>query len=231
VGLRTARRGGRRNIRDAWWKRPSGRDDVVGVEATIITSPKGGRRPAISRFTDPMVDAAAARARHRSTTCGVGDAGHAAAGCRLSDLRQARTRRMRQFFPMFRPSSGRWRTRVGRLPAATRRMFINFDSVLTSSRLKRLGTRIGNPGMDHAERFIPARAVRADGLGGPQWFVWREGASPGTRASASSPHCAATIIHRRTLTLLGRHHRCRHSIRGWGSWRAYPHRLRPAPAR
>src|SRR5262249_40012126 len=48
----------RRNIRNAWWQATvRERDDVVGLEATIITNPKVWEASGhLASFTDPMVD-------------------------------------------------------------------------------------------------------------------------------------------------------------------------------
>jgi len=58
----------RRHIRDAWWRAMvQERDDVVGLEATIITNPRvwvaSGH---VSTFNDPLVDCKSCKARFRA---------------------------------------------------------------------------------------------------------------------------------------------------------------------
>ena len=57
----------RRNIRDLWWRAMvQERDDVVGVEAAIITNPEVWRATGhVDAFTDPLVDCLECRARVR----------------------------------------------------------------------------------------------------------------------------------------------------------------------
>ena len=58
----------RRNIRESWWRwMVQGRDDVVGVEAAIITNPEVWRATGhVDAFTDPLVDCHNCQARVRA---------------------------------------------------------------------------------------------------------------------------------------------------------------------
>ncbi len=58
----------RRNIRESWWRwMVQGRDDVVGVEAAIITNPEVWRATGhVDAFTDPLVDCLNCQARVRA---------------------------------------------------------------------------------------------------------------------------------------------------------------------
>ena len=58
----------RRNIRESWWRwMVQGRDDVVGVEAAIITNPEVWRATGhVDAFTDPLVDCLKCQARVRA---------------------------------------------------------------------------------------------------------------------------------------------------------------------
>ena len=58
----------RRNIRELWWRSMvSDRDDIVGVEAAIITSPDVWRATGhVDVFTDPLIDCLECQARLRA---------------------------------------------------------------------------------------------------------------------------------------------------------------------
>src|SRR5438094_9583333 len=58
----------RRNIRREWWTAMvQQRDDVVGIEATIITNPAVWRASGhLTSFTDPMVDCRNCKSRFRA---------------------------------------------------------------------------------------------------------------------------------------------------------------------
>ncbi len=58
----------RRNIRDLWWRNTvQERDDVVGVEAAIITNPDVWRASGhLDTFTDPLVECLECHTRHRA---------------------------------------------------------------------------------------------------------------------------------------------------------------------
>ena len=58
----------KRNIRDAWWKSVvRGREDVVGLDATIIMNPAIWRASGhADTFSDPMVDCRDCKKRHRA---------------------------------------------------------------------------------------------------------------------------------------------------------------------
>ena len=58
----------RRNIRELWWRNiVQERDDVVGVEAAIITNPEVWRASGhLDTFTDPLVECLECHTRHRA---------------------------------------------------------------------------------------------------------------------------------------------------------------------
>ncbi len=134
----------RRNIREAWWRAMvRERDDVVGIESTIITNPAvwqaSGHR---ASFHDPMVDCRNCKARLRADSLNDWDEATnslpAEAVCpncgRSGVLTEAR-----QFNLMFKTSVGpvEEEASVAYLrPETAQGMFINFDNVLTSTRRK-----------------------------------------------------------------------------------------------
>ena len=58
----------KRNIKDAWWRDTiTGRDDVVGLDSSIIMNPKVWEASGhVSGFSDPMVDCKATQERYRA---------------------------------------------------------------------------------------------------------------------------------------------------------------------
>src|SRR3712207_3286815 len=58
----------KRRIRDAWWRSMvTERDDMVGIEAAIITNPKVWEASGhLKHFTDPLVDCRACNNRFRA---------------------------------------------------------------------------------------------------------------------------------------------------------------------
>ncbi len=55
------------NIKDAWWKAMTFRDDIEGVDASILMHPKVWEASGhITQFSDPMIDNKTSKARHRA---------------------------------------------------------------------------------------------------------------------------------------------------------------------
>jgi glycyl-tRNA synthetase len=120
-----------RNIKDAWWRDiVQQRDDVVGIDASILSPPRVWEASGhISNFTDPMVDCRSCHERHRADqieeTC---------PNCGSPDLTE-----VRQFNLMFS-------TQVGPVaeegsiaylrPETAQGMFTNFANVVTTTRKK-----------------------------------------------------------------------------------------------
>ena len=120
-----------RNVKDAWWRTMvQERDDVVGIDASILSPPRVWEASGhISNFTDPMVDCRSCHERHRADQVdGV------CQNCGSTDLTEAR-----QFNLMFS-------TQVGPLadegsiaylrPETAQGMFTNFANVVTTARKK-----------------------------------------------------------------------------------------------
>ena len=64
----------KRNIKDAWWRDTiTGRDDVVGLDCSIIMHPKVWEASGhVGGFSDPMVDCRATKERYRADQLFVG---------------------------------------------------------------------------------------------------------------------------------------------------------------
>jgi len=124
----------RRNIRDLWWRAMvQERDDIVGIEASIITNPAVWRASGhVANFTDPLVECRECQGRFRADhlegdtcpNCGkVGTMGEA-----------------RQFNMMLSTIVGPVADESGRAfmrPETAQGMFVNFENVQTTMR-KRL---------------------------------------------------------------------------------------------
>ncbi|MBL7998242.1 MAG: glycine--tRNA ligase [Candidatus Kapabacteria bacterium] len=56
-----------RNVKDAWWKSMTFRDDIEGVDAAILMHPRTWEASGhVGQFTDPMIDNKTSKARHRA---------------------------------------------------------------------------------------------------------------------------------------------------------------------
>jgi len=123
-----------RNVKDAWWRSMVQlRDDVVGLDASILSPPAVWEASGhLKNFTDPLVDCRHCGARHRldklddpevCPTCGT-----------RGNFTEAR-----QFNLMFKTHAGPVEdsAAVAYLrPETAQGMFINFSNVLTTSRKK-----------------------------------------------------------------------------------------------
>jgi len=55
------------NIKNAWWKAMTYRDDIEGVDAAILMHPRTWEASGhVSQFSDPMIDNKVSKARHRA---------------------------------------------------------------------------------------------------------------------------------------------------------------------
>src|SRR5579863_2754624 len=66
-----------RNVKDAWWRAMvQERDDVVGIDAAILTNPKVWEASGhVATFTDPLVDCRKCKERSRADHLKLDDAG------------------------------------------------------------------------------------------------------------------------------------------------------------
>ena len=56
-----------RNIKDAWWRDMTYRDELVGLDASILMHPRTWEASGhVQQFTDPMIDNKTSKARHRA---------------------------------------------------------------------------------------------------------------------------------------------------------------------
>lgn len=134
----------KRNIRNAWWKSMvQERDDVVGLDAALISNPQvwvaSGH---VANFTDPLVDCKTCQMRFRADHLAEGVYGEVkrdADGRLLCPNDGGELTEPRQFNMMFRTQVGPVadEASIAYLPPETAQgMFINFENVITSMRRK-----------------------------------------------------------------------------------------------
>jgi glycyl-tRNA synthetase len=145
----------KRNIRESWWRRMvQQRDDVVGIEAAIITNPAVWRASGhVAGFTDPLIDCLECHSRVRAdhiedNTCPV---------CKTV----GRFTEERQFNLLFRTFVGPVEedAAVAYLrPETAQGMFVNFENVQTTTR-KRLPFGIAQIGRSFRNEITPGQFI------------------------------------------------------------------------
>ncbi|MGE5597591.1 MAG: glycine--tRNA ligase [Hyphomicrobiales bacterium] len=134
----------KRNIREAWWRSMvRERDDVVGVDASLLTNPQvwvaSGH---VATFNDPLVDCKKCHQRFRLDHLLEGDYGEVrrdAEGNLLCPIDGGELTEPRQFNLMFKTQVGTVEdeSSIAYLPPETAQgIFINFENVVTSMRRK-----------------------------------------------------------------------------------------------
>ncbi|MDP6606593.1 MAG: glycine--tRNA ligase [Dehalococcoidia bacterium] len=121
----------RRNIRESWWRwMVQARDDVVGVEAAIITNPDVWRAAGhVDVFTDPLVDCLKCKARVRADHIEDGACPNCGATGQFTEERA--------FNLLLRTSVGPVEDEGATAylrPETAQGMFVNFENVLNSTR-------------------------------------------------------------------------------------------------
>ncbi len=134
----------KRNIREAWWKAMvRDRDDVVGLDASLLTHPRvwvaSGH---VATFGDPLVDCKKCQRRFRMDHFEEGDYGEIkrnAAGAIVCPFDGGELTEPRMFNLMFKTQVGTVtdEASVAYLPPETAQgIFINFENVVNSMRRK-----------------------------------------------------------------------------------------------
>ena len=120
-----------RNVKEAWWRSMvQMRDDVVGIDAAILSSPKVWEASGhLANFTDPLVDCRSCKERWRADHIqGV------CPNCGSTDLTEARAFNM-MFKTFVGPVEEGANVAYFR-PETAQGMFYNFTNVLNTSRKK-----------------------------------------------------------------------------------------------
>ena len=134
----------KRNIREAWWRSMvRNRDDVVGLDAALITNPKVWEASGhVANFTDPLVDCKKCQQRWRMDHLEEGAYGELkrdAAGKIVCPNDGGELTEPRQFNMMFKTQVGPVadESAVAYLPPETAQgIFPNFENVVGSMRRK-----------------------------------------------------------------------------------------------
>jgi glycyl-tRNA synthetase len=156
----------KRNIREAWWRSMvRERDDVVGIDAALITNPRvwvaSGH---VANFTDPLVDCKKCQQRWRVDHIEEGQYGPVkrdAAGNLLCPNDGGELTEPRQFNMMFKTQVGPVAddSAVAYLPPETAQgIFVNFESVVNSMRRK-LPFGIAQSRVSFRNEITPGRFV------------------------------------------------------------------------
>jgi glycyl-tRNA synthetase len=120
-----------RNVKDAWWRSMVQlRDDVVGIDAAILTSPKVWEASGhLTNFADPLVDCRNCKERWRAD-----EIGGVCPNCGSKDLTEPRA-----FNMMFKTHAGPVENEAAVAylrPETAQGMFLNFNNVLQTTRKK-----------------------------------------------------------------------------------------------
>jgi glycyl-tRNA synthetase len=156
----------KRNIRNQWWKSMvQERDDVVGVDAALMTNPKVWEASGhVANFTDPLVDCMACKRRFRADHLEEGQYGEVkrdAAGKVVCPYDGGELTEPRQFNMMFKTQVGPVADdeSIAYLPPETAQgIFINFENVVTSMR-KRLPFGIAQTRVSFRNEITPGRFI------------------------------------------------------------------------
>ena len=131
-----------RNIKEQWWKSMTFREDIEGIDASILMHPRVWEASGhVANFSDPMVDCKECKARFRAdqieeSMCGnPGYKGRKAAKCQA----EGKFTEARQFNLMFKTFVGPVEDEgavVYLRPETAQGIFVNFLNVQSASRQK-----------------------------------------------------------------------------------------------
>ena len=174
----------RRNIRDSWWRwMVQERDDVVGLEAAIITNPEVWRASGhVDVFTDPLVDCLACQARVRADHIVDGVCPNCGASGRFTEERDFNLLLQTHVGPVADEGAVAYLR-----PETAQGMFVNYENVLSSTR-KRLPFGIAQIGKSFRNEITTGQFIFrtrefeqmemeffCDPAAGMQWYeYWRQ---------------------------------------------------------
>ncbi len=121
----------KRNVKAAWWKATvQERDDVVGIETSILMSPKVWQASGhATHFSDALVECKSCHHRFRGDDISAGACPDC--GGELTEARQFNTMFKTFVGPVEEEASVTWLR-----PETAQGMFVNFENVLTTTRRK-----------------------------------------------------------------------------------------------
>jgi glycyl-tRNA synthetase len=126
-----------RNVKDAWWRSMvQMRDDVVGIDAAILSSPSIWKASGhLEVFTDPLIDCRNCKERWRADHLEPDDKGRLVCpNCGSTDVTEARAFNL-MFQTYVGPVQDENNVAYFR-PETAQGMFVNFTNVLQTSRKK-----------------------------------------------------------------------------------------------
>ncbi|MCC6220467.1 MAG: glycine--tRNA ligase [Deltaproteobacteria bacterium] len=126
----------KRNVKDAWWRSMvMTRDDVVGIDASIIMHPRVWEASGhVAGFTDPLVECSKCKQRYRQDHLDENTP-----PCPKDDKKQHSFGEARQFNLMFKTHIGPVEdtsSTVFLRPETAQGIFVNFNNVIDSTRVK-----------------------------------------------------------------------------------------------
>jgi glycyl-tRNA synthetase len=126
-----------RNIKESWWRAMTYREDVEGLDASILMHPTVWEASGhVENFTDPMIDCRSCKARFREDM--LSEAQHEARQCPVCGNKDVLTD-ARDFNLMFKTFVGPLEddsNRVFLRPETAQGIFVNFLNVQTAMRQK-----------------------------------------------------------------------------------------------
>ncbi len=144
----------KRNIKEAWWQdMVMSRENIVGIESAALMHPKVWQASGhVEGFADPLVDCRACKQRFRADHIADG----LCPGCGSKDLTESR-----QFNLMFKTFVGPVEDEAATAylrPETAQGMFVNFQSVLQSTRM-RLPFGIAQVGKSFRNEITPGNFI------------------------------------------------------------------------
>ncbi|MCX7878778.1 MAG: glycine--tRNA ligase [Ignavibacteria bacterium] len=130
------------NIKQAWWKSMTYREDIEGIDASILMHPMVWEASGhIENFTDPMVDCRECKARFREDQIEESECGNKAFKGRKATkcMEEGKFTEARKFNLMFKTFIGAVESDdsvVYLRPETAQGIFVNFNNVRESSRQK-----------------------------------------------------------------------------------------------
>jgi glycyl-tRNA synthetase len=129
-----------RNIKEAWWKEMTYREDIEGIDASILMHPRVWEASGhVEHFTDPMVDCKECKARFREDQVEDSDCGNKAYKGRKASkcMAEGKFTAARSFNLMFKTHIGPLEESSAMVflrPETAQGIYVNFNNVKDSSR-------------------------------------------------------------------------------------------------
>ena len=131
-----------RNVKEAWWKEMTYREDIEGIDASILMHPRVWEASGhVEHFTDPMVDCKECKARFREDQVEDSDCGNKAYKGRKASkcLAEGKFTAARSFNLMFKTHIGPLEESSAAVflrPETAQGIYVNFNNVKDASRQK-----------------------------------------------------------------------------------------------